>query len=127
MPKGSKPRHFRDTYVIYFSRDDKCWIAHSLRTDEFGTGDSIITALADGMKAVDQCIELVKQNPKIELFAEAPQEIQAMARRAQNLPKEMYEIAHKKLYGKWPEDLTPAFKPNKNSIFKRTIMEAVPA
>lgn len=127
MPKKAKPRQFRDTYVIYFSKDDKCWIAHSLRIDEFGTGDSIITALMDGMKAVDQCIELVKQNPKIELFSDAPQEIWDMARTSDKLPKEMYDIAHKKLYGQWPKVLQLEATTDRKQVFNYGRLEPLPA
>ena len=127
MSKKVKPRQFRDTYVIYHSAADACWIAHSLRTDEFGTGDSIITALVDGMKAVDQCIKLVKQNPEISLFSDAPQEIWDMAATAEKLPKEMSEIAHKKLYGIWPEPLRSAINAEHDSIFKSDRLEPLPA
>lgn len=113
----SKPQRVTDVFAIYYSKKDKCWIAHSLRTDQFGTGDSLVDALVDGMKAVDQVVALAKKQPKVKLFCDAPAEIQQIAKNAKRLPYEVYEIAYKKLYGNWPKDLEVEFKPHECHSF----------
>lgn len=124
MARSGKKKWFRDTFAIYYSRKDKCWIAHSLRTDEFGTGDCIIDALTDGIKAVDQVVRLACKRSDIELFRDAPDNIKAMVQRAQPLPGEMFDIAHKRVYGEWPEeDIKPAFDVDHREIFKREFRE----
>ena len=100
---GSGIRPFMDIFVIYSSKDDHCWVAHSLRTDQIGTGDCVLEALMDGMKAVDQIVELAEKDGDVEVFCDAPEEIAVLAKSAQPLPQELYDIAHKKLYGEWPD------------------------
>lgn len=114
---------FMDTFAIYFSKTDKCWIAHSLRTDQFGTGDCVLNAFVDGMKAVDQVIELAGKHKGIEILHEAPEEIQLIAKNAMHLPDEIFDIAHKKLYGEWPKELLVEFKPKSSISFTRRIRE----
>ncbi len=121
-PKNKK-KNFWDIFAIYFSKSDKCWIAHSLRTDQFGTGDCVLNAFIDGMKAVDQVVELAKKHPDIEVFHDAPEKIQQIAKDAIPLPKEILEIAHKKLYGKWPKELQVEFKSEHSVSFTRKILE----
>lgn len=121
---GNKQR-FRDTFVIFHSTEDQCWIAHSLRTDQFGTGECVVDALVDGMKAVDQVVALAKKKPDIQVLSDAPEQIQQIAKKAQPLPKEIYEIAHKKLYGDWPEYVRIQFDVEPSISFKRIVEEAV--
>ena len=123
--KSAKNSHlpFMDTFAIYFSKTDKCWIAHSLRTDQFGTGDCVLNAFVDGMKAVDQVVELAKKQPDIQVLHEAPEEVQQIAKNAMPLPKEISEIAHKQLYGTWPKELPVEFKPKLSLSFTRRIRE----
>lgn len=56
--KSGKPERLRDTCVIYYSREDKCWVAHSVRTDQIGMGDCVVHALADLMRAVEQVLRI---------------------------------------------------------------------
>lgn len=106
---AKRSNKFVDTCVIYFSKTDNCWIAHSLRTDQIGTGDCIISALADSLRAVAQVAMAAKEDATLTLFREAPKAIQAKAKKAEELPREMYEIAHKMAHGSWPEEIEPAF------------------
>lgn len=94
-----------ETCFIYESRKDKCWIAHSLRTDQIGTGDNVVEALADLLLAVDQLLELAQEERDIEVFRPAPAAIQNKVKTAKRLPKEIYEIAHRKARGDWPVDI----------------------
>lgn len=119
-------KRFADTFAIFYSGEDKCWVAHSLRTDQFGTGKSVLDAFVNGMRAVDQVVALAAKKPGIQVFSEAPQEIQQIARRAQPLPKEIYDIAHKQLYGEWPEYSVQFDAPHHVS-FKKRVVERVSA
>ena len=102
---GTGRRLFMDTFAIYYSKEDRYWVAHSLRTDQFGTGDCVVNALVDGLKAVDQVIELAKRKPDTQVFRSAPADVWEIARTAKRLPDELYQIAHKRLYGKWESSL----------------------
>ena len=96
---------FLDEIVVYHSDEDGCWIAHSLRTDQIGTGDCVVHALADGLRAVQQVRDLAETDNAIAVMREAPAEVQALAQTAARLPGEIYEIAHKMVSGEWPADL----------------------
>jgi hypothetical protein len=108
MAKSARKNHIRrimETCIIYESRKDKCWIAHSLRTDQIGTGNDVIEALADLLLAVDQLLELAEEESNIEVFRSAPSSIQNKVRTATHLPKEIYDIAHRKARGDWPLEI----------------------
>jgi len=123
---AKKSGKFVDTCVIYFSRADGCWISHSLRTDQIGTGDCIINALADNLKAVAQVAIAAKEDPTLVLFREAPKAIRDKAQKAEELPREMYEIAHKMVHGSWPDEIEPAFH-SKHHPFVTEISEVAVA
>ncbi len=110
-PMSKKPTHplRDDTVLIYHSREDDCWIAHSLRTDQIGTGDGIVNAVADAIKAISQVFELAAQDRTLDPYREAPPHILLMAKKAKPLPREFYEIAHLRALGKWPEGLEGDF------------------
>ena len=91
---AAKSKALRDVMVIYRSAEDDCWIAHSLATDQLGTGQGIVEALADGIRAVEQVREFAKSNPSIAVQRKAPKAIQELARRAKPLPRELYEIKY---------------------------------
>jgi hypothetical protein len=93
-----------EKFVVYFSKDDDCWLAHGLRTDEIGTGDCVVDAVADFIKAIDQIARLAEREGDIEIFRDAPKDIQRMAKTAKPLPEEIYEIAHRRARGDWPRD-----------------------
>jgi len=99
----------RDTCVIYESRQDECWIAHSLRTDQIGTGGCVVEALEDLLRAIDQVMRLAAEDEDVQVFREAPARIRKMVRTAKPLPREIYEIAHKRVRGEWPKEFKPAF------------------
>jgi hypothetical protein len=100
---------FRDTAVIYYSPEDRCWIAHSLRTDQVGTGEDMVQAFADLVRGIDGLLELADEDETVKFLREAPKDIQKMAASSRPLPKEMYEIAHKLARGQWPQEIDPAF------------------
>jgi hypothetical protein len=104
-----KVKSFTDRALIYHSPDDGCWIAHSLRTDQIGTGVDMGRALADLIRAIDQLLDLADEDETIAYLREAPQEIQDRAAACKELPGEIYEVAHKLARGEWPDDIDPAF------------------
>lgn len=116
----------RDTIVIYHSAEDGCWIGHSLRTDQIGTGGSVIEALADAIRAVDQVLDLAAHDKSIAAFREAPDEVKQIAKSSKALPEELYEIAHKMARGNWPAELPVAVNPSGGS-FKAQVHEPMAA
>jgi hypothetical protein len=61
----------------------------------------------------------------ISVLRQAPPEVRATAKSARPLPREIYEIAHKKLYGHWPREFCVAALPKQT--FKTTLRELLPA
>lgn len=96
---------FRDSIAIYYSEADECWVAHSLRTDQIGMGDRVVDALAAVMRAVDHVFQAAAEDSSIQPLQPAPDEVVRLFERAQPLPREVYEIAHKIVHGQWPADL----------------------
>jgi hypothetical protein len=101
---------FKDTAFIYHSEEDGCWIAHSLHTDQVGTGVDMGRALADLVRGIDQLMELAQEDETIAYRREAPAEIQERAASSKRLPKEIFEVAHKIARGQWPAEIEPSFQ-----------------
>jgi len=101
---------FTDQAVIYHSAEDGCWIAHSLRTDQLGTGADMTRALADLIRAIHQVLDVSAADETIAFLREAPAPIQALAKTSKPLPREIYEVAHKMVHGNWPADIEPGFR-----------------
>lgn len=124
MTKGNiKP--FNDTAIIYYSEDDGCWIAHSLRTDQVGTGVDMGRALADMIRGIDGLLDLARADETIAYQREAPAEIQERLTSSKKLPKEIYEVAHKIARGEWPQEIEPSFQAqNTDEDFSAEFSEA---
>jgi hypothetical protein len=101
-------RNERSNYncLIYFSSEDDCWIAHSLHTDQLGTGDCPTEALADLVQGLENLFAIAAEHPDIEIFREASQDIKRMIRSARPLPEEIFDIAYHRVHGNWPKDFT---------------------
>lgn len=91
-----------DECLIYYSRSDQCWIGHSLRTDQIGTGDCVLDSLTDLMSGIKNLLKLAAEDETIAIYREAPKAIKERAAKATLLPEEIFEIAYKKVYGEWP-------------------------
>src|SRR5438876_4446658 len=122
---GKKLRDFRDSVLIYFSEEDDSWIAHSLRTDQIGLGDDVVTALSNLIRAIDSLIELCKEDRTLALFRDAPADVKKRARAAKPLRRELYEIAHLKARGKWPDDQPLKVEPEEDEAFIAKIAEHI--
>jgi hypothetical protein len=94
-----------DRCVIYFSENDKCWIAHSLYTDQIGTGECMLDALVEIMTVVDALFMVSQEQKDVRVWRKAPLKILNLAKKAAILPEELYEIAHKRARGLWPNEL----------------------
>jgi hypothetical protein len=114
---------FNETLVIFFSDEDRRWIAHGLHTDQIGDGDSVIAALEDAIRAVDAVISVAHDDPTVEVLREAPADIQAKARTSTPLPREIYEIAHRRARGDWPDEVPIDVTPKSTASFKTEIGE----
>jgi hypothetical protein len=120
--KGKK--HQADSVVIYFSTEDDCWVAHSLRTDQIGVGERIVDALANVLKGIYLIQEEALKDGSLAVYREAPKEIQALAKRAKNLPNEIFDVAHMMVHGEWPKDWNPPEpKAGKLTAFKAELQE----
>lgn len=96
---------FTDTIFLYWSDDDDAYVGHSLSTDQVGVGDRLVDALAETIRMIEHARAMHREDPEIELFCSAPVEVVELAKQSKELPKEIYEIAHKMVHGKWPEYL----------------------
>jgi hypothetical protein len=114
---------FSETLVIYYSVEDQRWIAHGLHTDQIGDGDSVIAAIEDALRGINAVQTIAHDDPSVEFWREAPPDIQAMAHAAQSLPREIYEIAHRRAHGRWPNDVPVDVKPDTGVSFKTEIRE----
>ena len=85
VARKTRRQSLRETCVIYESPEDGCWVAHGLRTDQIGTGDSVVEALVDFMRALDQIIRVAGREKNVELYRSAPPEIRAKAKTAKIL------------------------------------------
>ena len=71
---------FDDFLVVDYSEDDGCWVAHSLRTDQIGTGPTKVEALADLIRAVYQVCDAAAEDESIAYLRDAAPETQALAK-----------------------------------------------
>lgn len=113
----------QDECIIYYDKDDKCWVAHSLRMDQVGVGDCVIDALASLISAVDFVIEDASKDSSLAVFRDAPKEVQDMKAGAKKLPREIFEIAHKMVHGEWPKDLPLHSDPTQDNSYLTEIEE----
>ena len=104
---AKKKANHKESIVIYWSEEDVCWIAHTLKTDQIGTGSRIVDALADVLKALLMIHEEARKDRSLAVFRNAPKEIQDIAKTAKRLPMEIYDVAHKMVHGTWPHDWNP--------------------
>jgi hypothetical protein len=119
-------KHQADSFVIYRSDEDQCWVAHSLRTDQIGTGERMVDALADVLKAVYLVQDEALKDGSLAAYREAPKEIQDLAKKAKKLPTEIFDVAHMIAHGEWPKDWNPPEpKSRKSQAFKADIQEFV--
>jgi len=112
-----------ETLVIFYSDEDQRWIAHGLRTDQIGDGDSVIAALEDGIRAIDAVLSVAHDDPTVAVLREAPADVQARARNSTPLPREIYEIAHRRARGDWPDEVPVDVTPKSSASFKTEIGE----
>lgn len=123
MTRDSHLIGFEDTIIIYYSAEDSCWIAHSLRTDQIGACDHPVSALVALVKAVRAIVQLAKRDESIAYLREAPPEIQRRARNAKLIPASVFGMACDMAAGDWPSDWSP---PDLRSNSKQAMKLIVP-
>jgi hypothetical protein len=112
MAKRSK-----DEILVYFSHQDQVWLAHSFRTDQIGCGNCVLVAIESLLRGIKTIMEMKKDDPSIEVWREAPPEVQARAKNAKLLPYEFVEIAHHRVHGTWPKELPLESNPSEKARF----------
>jgi hypothetical protein len=85
-----------DRRVVYYSRQDRCWIAHSTLTDQIGTGETIIEAMVDLLRALEQLLELARQDPSIQIYRRAPASVLGLLTEAIPIPAQIVSLAEEK-------------------------------
>jgi len=106
-------KHFADECLLYYSRSDSCWIAHSLHTDQIGIGTDVITALSKLIEVISSLIIFSKTHQDTVIHREAPIAIQKRIEKAVPLPNELCEIAYKRTLGEWPKEIKLLAEPTK--------------
>ena len=112
-----KPANLHDC-VIYASTEDRCWLAHGLYTDQIGTGEDLADALRDYIVAVEQVMEAVAADETINPFRRAPVDVFKLFENAVDIPREIYEIAHRRATGDWPEEFNCPVHPPSDEQYK---------
>ncbi len=107
-------RRFSDQCVIYYSRKDELWVAHSLHTDQVGTGDNMLDALSHLLSGIRSLINLANKSSDIQVFREAPRSIQNRLDNALVLPEELSAYAHKRVRGEWPDEIKLIAEPKRH-------------
>jgi len=92
-----------DRVVVYPSSEDQCWVAHSLRTDQIGVGDSIVEAVVDLVGAVRNLIAEAAKDERVQVGQDAPPEIQRLAESAEKLPDSIISVITQRVCGPWPK------------------------
>ena len=110
------PAEFTDTFVIYPSElEQGVWVAHSLNTDQIGTGECVLEAYVALLRALRALLEEAGKNPKLCLLNPAPKEVRDRCKHARRLPLEIVEIASMMLDGK-PLEGRPTYKPRYRNL-----------
>ena len=103
MPDGTR---IKDQILIYWSTDDDAFVAHGINTDQMGMGPRVVDALAGAIQAIACLGEESVRDPNVTIYSPAPAEVRELFEQADELPKEIFEIAHKMAIGEWPDYLT---------------------
>jgi len=61
MPRHKDRISFKDEFIVYYSKEDQSWIAHSLYTDQLGYGDCVVNAIVDLLIATKNLLELKRK------------------------------------------------------------------
>jgi hypothetical protein len=111
------PRLFLDVCVIYPSPEEKgMWVAHSIQTDQIGVGDCVLNAYVELVRAVNVLLVAAEEDPTIQVFGRAPEDVCKRLLTAKELPREILEIAEMQLTGRFPVTLERSWKPPAESL-----------
>jgi hypothetical protein len=116
----------RDVWLIYPSGHErgKC-VAHSLYTDQIGVGDSVLDAYIELFRAVRALLAETRRDERVKVFQPAPERVWRMLERAEPLPKEIVQIAHRMLHrGKRPRVEFPLLRKPRMVLPPRELLVA---
>ena len=105
MSQTHNPISFRDECLIYYSEQDKSWVAHSLKTDQLGYGDCVVNAIVDLLVGTQNLLELQRKDPDVEVLCPAPAEIVKLGKKASPLPEVLWEVALDRFLKKLPYEI----------------------
>ena len=105
MRRKKDTKKHEDEVLVYYSRQEGAWFAHSFRTDQIGCGDCILEAIESLLRGIKTIMDMAAKDADIKVWREAPAEVQAKAKNAKKLPYELIEIAHKRVHGTWPKEV----------------------
>jgi hypothetical protein len=115
-----------DHCVIYYSKKDMCWIAHSLYTDQVGTGEDIRDALAELISAIRSLIAIYIKCKDIRLWRDAPQETFKLEKKSKPLREDIYREAIEIALGHQLNQLSQGVISTR-SIWRATLSKAIAA
>ena len=104
--------------LIFWSDEDRCWIAHSFYTDQIGTGSNVLKAFTDMIRAVDQVFKLAQQDKSVVFHRRAPEKIFKRAKNALPLPEIFCNIAKEMAKKNWPDYLEWILKTDHNIVLR---------
>lgn len=116
---------FVDKCLIYYSHDDNCWVAHSLRTDQVGLGDGVVDALVDLMTGTGNLLAMAKSDPSIAIFRDAPEDIQKRAAQASPLSQAIIQIAYERYTNRLPKEYKVDIEIPKSEHLTAQLLEPV--
>jgi hypothetical protein len=84
----------QDACVIYPSKEGRGkYVAHSLRTDQIGVGDSLLDAYVELLRALRALYADARNDPRVVTDRLAPDDVWKMLPVARRLPRELEENA----------------------------------
>ena len=121
--KKNRITDFDDRCVIYHSTSDKCWIAHSLNTDQIGTGEQPLDALVELLEAIGHLLDFARKHKNVKVRRYAPRAVRKRAEKAILLPDELCGIAQKRVLREWPNEIKLVAEPVRNRALAARITE----
>ncbi len=82
--------------IVFYSKQDNCYIAHSVECDQLGTGDNKEQAIEDLGTGLKNLYDLCNKDETLDFYAETtPEKIQQALQKAKSNPEKYNPIVHK--------------------------------
>lgn len=92
MKKLEKPKQLEA--IVYNSKEDNCFVAHSINCDQLGTGDTKEQAIRDLGVGLKNWYNLCEEDETLAFYSDAPPEIQQALEKAKSNPDKHKLIIH---------------------------------